>query len=127
MLRFSIIFAAISGFIAVALGAFGAHALKTTLPANYIDVWHTAVLYQFIHTLAILAVASLSAFLQTVWQKRSILFFMLGIVLFSGSLYILALVGLGTLGIITPIGGTCFLIAWLCLAVSIIKGKSPKF
>lgn len=126
MLRFSIFFAAISGFIAVALGAFGAHALKATLPPNYIDVWHTAVLYQFIHTLALLALVALSPFVHKVWQKRSLIFFMLGIVLFSGSLYALVLIGLGSLGIITPIGGTCFLIAWVLLAISIVKGNLPN-
>lgn len=123
MLRFSIIFASISGFLAVALGAFGAHALKTVLSPAYIEIWHTAVLYQFIHTIAILALVALSPFVQTCWQKRSLIFFSLGIVLFSGSLYMLTLLGLNNLGIITPIGGCCFLIAWICFAVAAIKNK----
>ncbi|MDY3330927.1 MAG: DUF423 domain-containing protein [Pelistega sp.] len=115
MLRFSIIFAAISGFLSVALGAFGAHALKHAISPEHLAVWHTAVLYQLVHTLAILAVAALSSFTCTKWAKRSIILFMAGILLFSGSLYALVLVGIGKLGIITPIGGTCFLLAWLSL------------
>lgn len=117
MLRFSIIFAAISGFLSVALGAFGAHALKTIVQPEQLSVWNTAVFYQISHTLAILAVAALSSFICTKWAKRSIVLFMLGILLFSGSLYALVLVGIGKLGIITPIGGTCFLLAWLSLGI----------
>lgn len=121
MLRFSIIFTAFSGFIAVALGAFGAHALKASYPPELLTTWHTAVLYQFVHTIALLGTIALSPYLSPTWQKRSIFFFSLGIILFSGSLYTLVLIGLGKLGIITPIGGLCFLIAWLCLAIAALK------
>lgn len=121
MLGFSIIFTAFSGFIAVALGAFGAHALKTMITPEQLSVWQTAVLYQFVHTLALLGTCALSPYLQQTWQKRSILCFMLGIFLFSGSLYTLVLVGLGKLGMITPIGGLCFLLGWLCLGIAAFK------
>lgn len=121
MLRFSIIFTAFSGFIAVALGAFGAHALKTMITPEQLTVWQTAVLYQFVHTLALLGTSALSPYLQQTWQRRSILCFMLGIFLFSGSLYTLVLVGLGKLGMITPIGGLCFLLGWLCLGIAAFK------
>lgn len=117
MLRFSIIFAAISGWLSVALGAFGAHALKNSVNPDQLAIWQTAVFYQLTHTLAILAVAALSSFICTKWAKRSIILFILGILLFSGSLYALVLVGIGKLGIITPIGGTCFLFAWLSLGM----------
>ncbi|NOL49465.1 DUF423 domain-containing protein [Pelistega europaea] len=121
MLRFSLIFTALSGFLAVALGAFGAHALRGTLTPELLAVWHTGVLYQFFHTLALLGTVCLSQWLHPQWQRRSMVFFMLGIVLFSGSLYALVLVGLGKLGIITPIGGLCFLLGWLCLGIGIKK------
>lgn len=125
MLRFSIIFSAISGFLSVALGAFGAHALKNVVTPEQLSVWHTAVFYQIIHTLAILAVATLSSFICTKWAKISIILFVLGIFLFSGSLYALVLFGIGKLGIITPIGGTCFMWAWLSLGVGAWRKQKP--
>lgn len=121
MLRFSMTFAAISGFLSVALGAFGAHALKNSVAPDQLAIWQTAVFYQLTHTLALLAVVALSSFICTKWAKRSIVLFILGMLLFSGSLYALVLVGIGKLGIITPIGGTCFLLAWLSLGVGAWK------
>jgi uncharacterized membrane protein YgdD (TMEM256/DUF423 family) len=100
-------------FLAVALGAFGAHALKGTLVANAMtDVWNKAVLYHFVHALALVLLAALPA----VSRAASVLFAS-GIVLFSGSLYLLALTNVKWLGAITPIGGLCFLAGWLSLAV----------
>jgi uncharacterized membrane protein YgdD (TMEM256/DUF423 family) len=105
--------AAILGFLAVALGAFGAHALKSTLLAHdTTEIWKTAVLYHFLHALALLA---LGAFPAT--NKISPAFFIAGIVIFSGSLYLLALTNVKWLGAITPFGGLCFLVGWICLAV----------
>ena len=124
MFRTSIIFAAFSGLIAVILGAFGTHALKNHLEPGLIDVWHTAVLYQFIHTLALLLVANLGDKLHPSWTRCSLSLFMSGIILFSGSLYCLVLIGLGKLGMITPVGGLCFILAWLCLAIATLK-KQP--
>ncbi len=99
------------GFVAVALGAFGAHALKGTLEANHMtEVWKTAVLYHFIHGLALLVLATL----PTLSRAASSLF-IAGIVIFSGSLYLLALTNVKWLGAITPLGGLCFLAGWLCL------------
>ncbi|ETD73031.1 membrane protein [Pelistega indica] len=121
MFRTSIIFAAFSGLIAVILGAFGTHALKNQLAPGLIDVWHTAVLYQFIHTLALLIVANLGDKLHPSWTRYSLYLFMFGIILFSGSLYCLVLIGLGKLGMVTPIGGLCFILAWLCLAIAALK------
>ncbi len=105
--------ACVLSFLAVALGAFGAHALKGTLQANdTTEIWKTAVLYHFLHALALLA---LGAFPAT--NKLSPLLFLAGIVIFSGSLYLLALTNIRWLGAITPIGGLCFLAGWIWLAI----------
>jgi uncharacterized membrane protein YgdD (TMEM256/DUF423 family) len=100
-------------FLAVALGAFGAHALKGTLAANAMtDVWNKAVLYHFVHALALLVLAVLP-----VTSRSASTLFLSGIVLFSGSLYLLALTNVKWLGAITPLGGLCFLAGWILLVV----------
>jgi uncharacterized membrane protein YgdD (TMEM256/DUF423 family) len=105
--------AAVLCFLAVALGAFGAHALKGTLAANGMtDVWNKAVLYHFIHALALLVLATLP-----VASRAASALFVAGIVLFSGSLYLLALTNIKWLGAITPLGGLCFLAGWVCLII----------
>lgn len=102
--------AAISGFLGVALGAFGAHGLRDLLAAEGTTaVWNTAVLYQLVHAVAGLFAASRLPVVTWVWTA--------GIAIFSGSLYILALTGIKWLGMITPIGGVLFLIGWFWLAV----------
>ena len=108
--------AAVSGFLAVALGAFGAHGLKEKLSAEMMAVYQTAVEYQFVHTLALLAVGLAAAqFPQTSYFKWSGLAFFIGILIFSGSLYILSLSGVKWLGAITPMGGLAFLVGWALL------------
>jgi uncharacterized membrane protein YgdD (TMEM256/DUF423 family) len=103
--------AAALGFLAVALGAFGAHTLKGTLAANdTTEVWKTAVLYHFIHAIALLVLATLPA-----TARAASGLFVAGIVIFSGSLYVLALTNIRWLGAITPLGGLCFLAGWLTL------------
>ncbi len=98
-------------FLGVTLGAFGAHALKGTLQANgTTDIWNKAVLYHFIHALALLFLA-----LLPVPQRMTATLFLLGIIIFSGSLYLLALTNIGWLGAITPLGGLCFLAGWFSL------------
>lgn len=123
MASLSIFAAAVSGFLAVGLGAFGAHGLKDRLGPDLMAVYQTAVQYHFFHTLALLAVGLM---IQQGWQhpalKVSAWLFALGIVVFSGSLYALAITNIRVLGAITPIGGVMFLIAWLCLAVAAWKG-----
>ena len=100
-------------FLAVTLGAFGAHALKGTLQANATtEVWKTAVLYHFVHAIALLVLAALPAA-----SRVASGLFVGGIVLFSGSLYLLALTNIKWLGAITPLGGLCFLTGWVCLAI----------
>lgn len=114
------LFAAISGLLAVGLGAFAAHGLKSSLSSYSLGIWQTAVFYQFVHTLVIL---QLSHLVSSRLLIRSQTWFALGIILFSGSLYVLALTGITKLGMLTPVGGVCLLIGWLYLIVNIIKQK----
>ena len=118
MLRTFLMLAAFFGFTGVALGAFAAHGLKNRLTPEYLAIFHTGVLYQLIHTLAIFGVAILATQIQGRLVSYAGIAFVLGILLFSGSLYLLALSGLTKLGIITPIGGLCFLAGWLCLGLA---------
>lgn len=114
---------AVYGFLGVALGAFGAHALKTRLSAELLAVWKTAVEYQMYHALALLGVGLLlrqvgtSAPLQ--WAGAG---FALGVLLFSGSLYALCLSGVRVLGAITPFGGMLLLAGWALLLVAALRG-----
>ena len=111
---------AISGLLAVALGAFGAHGLKARLSSDMLAVYETAVQYHFWHTLALLGVAVL---LQQGFQvKLSANLFFAGTVIFSGSLYILAVSGVKWLGAITPIGGVLLIAGWASLAVAAYRG-----
>lgn len=115
---------AIVAGLAVAFGAFGAHALKETLSEHYLEVFETGVRYQMYHGLGILLVALLaerfpSATKLTQWSARLLL---IGTVLFSGSLYILSLSGIDWLGAITPLGGVGFLAGWACLAIAALRG-----
>src|ERR1700719_10761 len=106
--------AAILCFLAVALGAFGAHALRSTLEGHgMLDAWNKAVLYHFIHAIALLVLALFGTTNRGAWW---LLF--AGILLFSGSLYVMALTNVRWLGAITPLGGLCFLAGWACLAIS---------
>ena len=109
----------ISGFLAVAFGAFGAHGLKHKLSDYQLGIYQTAVEYQFYHSLALLAVAILSHFYPHSTALRiSGYAFVFGLVLFSGSLYILSLTGIRWLGAVTPIGGLGFLVGWFALVVA---------
>ncbi len=101
-------------FLAVALGAFGAHWLKPTLEANnLVDVWNKAVLYHFVHAIALFVLAAIGSKNRGAWW---LLF--TGIITFSGSLYAMGLTGVRLLGAITPIGGLCFLAGWAWLVIS---------
>lgn len=115
-------FAAVYGLLAVALGAFGAHALKAKLSAaGTLEVWKTAVDYQMWHSLAILAVCALK--IENNCTRITLSCFSAGVFVFSGSLYALALGGPRWLGPITPIGGTLLIIGWALLIVSLLKEK----
>jgi uncharacterized membrane protein YgdD (TMEM256/DUF423 family) len=118
MLRGFLMLAAFFGFTGVALGAFAAHGLKNRLSAEYLAIFHTGVTYQLVHTLALLAVALLATQIPgrlMTWAGAS---FVIGIVLFSGSLYLLTLTGVSKLGIVTPFGGLAFLVGWFCLGLA---------
>lgn len=113
---------AICAFLAVALGAFGAHALRERLAPDMLTVYRTAVEYQFWHALGLVAVGIiLQLSPETQLLKWSGWTMLAGIILFSGSLYALALTEIRILGAITPIGGLCFLAAWALLAVGLLK------
>ena len=100
--------------LAVGLGAFGAHALKAALQSNgMLDVWNKAVLYHFLHALALIILARHAA-----GNRAAYYLIVAGIVFFSGSLYALALSNIRWLGAITPIGGLCFLAGWAWLIIS---------
>ncbi len=124
-----LITAALSGALAVALGAFGAHGLKAMLSSERIAIFHTGVTYQYYHTFAMFLVAILSTQLKTPALVKAGWFFLAGIVLFSGSLYLLAcrdILGISNwswLGPITPIGGVLFIVGWVWLAIGILKEK----
>jgi uncharacterized membrane protein YgdD (TMEM256/DUF423 family) len=101
-------------FVAVALGAFGAHALKATLQSSgMLEVWNKAVLYHFLHAIALVALA-----LNGAGNRAAYFLLAAGIVLFSGSLYAMALTNIRWLGAITPIGGLCFLAGWAWLIIA---------
>jgi uncharacterized membrane protein YgdD (TMEM256/DUF423 family) len=109
---------ALSGFIGVAAGAFGAHALRMRLSADLLAVFETGARYQMYHALALVATAWASTRLPGALTTAAGWCFAAGTVLFSGSLYALALTGVGALGAITPLGGVAFLAGWLCLALA---------
>lgn len=118
--------AVISGLFAVALGAFGAHGLKAIISPEMLEVYKTGVQYQFYHTFALLAVGILMNFNQSKALKWSAYLFMTGIILFSGSLYVLAISGIKVLGIITPFGGITWIAAWILLFVHCRKLTASK-
>jgi uncharacterized membrane protein YgdD (TMEM256/DUF423 family) len=117
-----IIISAVSGFTAVAIGAFGAHGLKEKLTAEMLEVYKTGVFYHFIHTIVLL-ILSLTNFLKT---RIASIFFLLGIILFSFSLYIYSTSDIQFFAMITPVGGVCFLIGWLWIVVETVRIKKEN-
>jgi uncharacterized membrane protein YgdD (TMEM256/DUF423 family) len=111
---------AVAGFLAVAFGAFGAHALRGRLSPEMLGVFETGVRYQMYHALAILVVGLMLGRMGGWLFSTAAWLFTGGIVLFSGSLYVLALSGVTTFGAVTPIGGLLFLAGWACLIVGAI-------
>lgn len=107
--------------IAVAAGAFGAHALKTHLSAEMLQTWKTAVDYHFYHALGLLLIGVLAVVMPDLSTKWPAILLFAGIVLFSGSLYTMALSGIKALGAITPIGGLSFIAGWLFLLFNVWK------
>jgi uncharacterized membrane protein YgdD (TMEM256/DUF423 family) len=122
--RFYLAAGAASGLILILLGAFGAHGLQGTIGSELMSVYKKAVDYQAIHTLLLLIIGQQ---LQS-WEREKWLVWagglaIAGILLFSGSLYLLAVTGYRPLGIVTPFGGTAFVLAWACLLKSVLKRK----
>ncbi|MSR78018.1 MAG: DUF423 domain-containing protein [Candidatus Omnitrophica bacterium] len=107
--------AAASGFISVAMGAFAAHAIKGQLSSELMEVFQTGIRYQMFHTVALAIVAFINERSFHSWTTAAGWFFIVGIFLFSGSLYALALSGVRIWGAVTPWGGLCFLIGWMIL------------
>ena len=111
---------AISGALSIMFGAFGAHGLEDRLSASYLDTFNTAVRYQFLHTLALLGIICLPDHLVKLrtlhWVSIS---FAVGVLLFSGSLYLLVLFDIPSLGVITPIGGAALILGWVLLLLSV--------
>ena len=122
--RLFLLMAALSGLLSVALGAFAAHGLKKLLTASQLETFHTGVEYQFMHTFALLFVALLPRINQ--WINLAGWSFIIGIILFSGSLYVLTLSGIRSLAFITPFGGMFFLIGWACLFIYAWKNNAEK-
>lgn len=124
LMRTFLLAGAVNALLAVALGAFGAHGLKDRLDEEMLDVYKTGVQYHMYHALGLLAVALVADKLRSVaavkWTGRLLL---AGIVLFSGSLYVLALTDVEWLGAITPFGGVAFLAGWATLAVAAYKQR----
>ncbi len=113
--------------LAVAFGAFGAHMVQDRLTPERFDVYQTAVQYHFYHSLGLLIVGTLSLWMkESKWLQRSGIFLTAGILIFSGSLYLLTLTDTGWLGMITPIGGFAFILGWLFFAIGIIKQQETE-
>jgi len=122
MQKLFIMIASLSGAVAVGLGAFGAHALKNKLSSNgYLETYQTAVQYHFIHTLALLFIGLIIKQYPSNLLNYSGWAMIIGIILFSGSLYTLSITGIKWLGAITPIGGLAFIIGWVLIFVSFSK------
>jgi len=122
--RTLIILAALNMIVAVGAGAFGAHGLKQTLGTDMLAVWQTGVQYHLIHALGLFAIALMGARYASPQLAIAGWLMFAGIVLFSGSLYALALTGTRILGIITPIGGTAFLAAWSLVGWAAWRGPA---
>ncbi|TFH75601.1 DUF423 domain-containing protein [Gammaproteobacteria bacterium LSUCC0112] len=117
--------AAINGFLAVALGAFAAHGLKARLAPDMLAIFQTGVQYQMYHALAMFGVGLLCMQISdSAMLRASAWLFLTGIIIFSGSLYVLSLSGIRWLGAITPIGGVAFIAGWLLLAAAMFFGRS---
>jgi uncharacterized membrane protein YgdD (TMEM256/DUF423 family) len=122
MAKLTLLLAALSGLLSVAVGAFGAHALRARLDEYSLRVFETGVQYQFYHALGLFGVALLLLrFPGNTLLQSSAWMFVLGSVLFSGSLYLLAISGVRWLGAITPLGGLAFIAGWACLGAAAWK------
>ncbi|MCM3795867.1 DUF423 domain-containing protein [Priestia megaterium] len=121
-MKLFLIIGAINAMLAVALGAFGAHGLEGKISEKYLEVWKTGVQYQMFHAMGLFVIAFLlSEFPQSSLLTASGWIMFAGIVLFSGSLYVLSTSGIKVLGAITPLGGVAFIVAWILIVVAAVK------
>ena len=118
-----LLLAALSGFMSVALGAFGAHGLKQIASPEMIAIFNLGVEYQFYHTFALIVVAFAGHWFRSRLLDWAGYLFIAGIALFSGSLYLYSILGTKWTGPITPIGGFCFLIGWLLIALAVWRDR----
>lgn len=125
MKKFAII-GAVFAMLAVALGAFGAHALKEQLVSSR-SVWETAVQYQMFHALALLVIAILLHLFRDSFFSIAAWLMVIGTLFFSGSLYTLSLIKITAIGIVTPIGGVFFILAWLFVILGIFRIRTSRF
>jgi uncharacterized membrane protein YgdD (TMEM256/DUF423 family) len=127
MKRHASLWGAALGGLAVVIGASGAHPLKPILiQMGRVETFELGVQYQFYHALALIATGIIMQQVDSRYLYYSALFFLLGILLFSGSLYVLSFTGLGILGAITPIGGVLFILGWIFLFVALYKKQKPR-
>ena len=117
-----IVTGAVFGFLAVALGAFGAHGLKSKVTVDTLSSFETAARYQIYHALALILVGVLANTVSSPLLEWSGRLFATGVVLFSGSIYLVVFTGVTSLGVVTPFGGLCFLAGWAALAVAAYRG-----
>lgn len=119
--KWLLLMAALLGFISVAAGAFGAHALKNRLNAEMLAIFEVGTRYQMYHALAMCILVGFSLLVPSLLALLSGWMFLIGTLIFSGSLYLLAFTGVRSLGAITPIGGVFLLIGWICFAIAIYR------
>lgn len=112
---------ALLGFIAVAMGAFGAHALRDKIQPHLLNVLEIGVRYQLFHAVLIIALSGLTAVFNPSWMAGAGWLMVFGVILFSGSLYLLALTGIKQWGAVTPVGGVTLLVGWLCVVIGAWK------
>lgn len=120
-MKLFIILGALNGFIAVALGAFGAHGLEGKIPDKYLEIWQTAVQYQMFHAVGLLVIGILAGKISSPLINWSGWLMLIGIILFSGSLFVLSVTQIKVLGAITPLGGVSFLVAWVLMIIAAYK------
>lgn len=120
-MKLFIILGAVHAFIAVALGAFGAHGLEGKIPDKYLATWNTAVDYQMFHAAGLLVIGLLAGKISSPLINWSGWLMFIGILIFSGSLFVLSVTQIKVLGAITPIGGVSFLAAWVLMVIAAYK------
>ena len=127
MFRLLLVIASCFGLTGVGMGAFAAHGLRQQLSESALAVLQTGVLYQLLHAVALLGLAIACALFSSLWLRIAAGLISVGVLLFSGSLYLLVLTPL-KLGLVTPLGGLCLMLGWLCIAISSyqwVRKKTP--